>query len=292
MVKRRWASPLLAFGLCLSGAAQAAEPEALPATGAALRDLRSPEQRDTRHTAYALPGGLWAFDIGALGISGGDAFAKLGVGYGFGAGIQLDINLAHTSVGLLNIAARWQFIDTRYFNLSAGAGFWYGNGEWFWIVRGPAKRLVSQMDVISVPTALNASAPVFRWLEADLGLEYTYGQVFGTVVGRSVFQDAYIGARQFTFHPGLRWFIWHNTALTVSAQLPAYTSIPVELDGDSSGESDYHKVPFSDVWSLEMGLRSRLMPGLFSNVRLHYGQVARTLYGAQIYPSFEVEVRL
>lgn len=294
MVRRRLAPLLLASGCCmLSARAFAADPTAstTPSASPQPEGLQSPEQRDTRHSAYSLPQGMWTFNVGALGVGSSDVFATLGAGYGLGAGFQVELNLAHASVGLLNIAAQWHFVDTQYFDLGAGLGFWYGHGAWFWIAEGLTRELVSKLDVFSIPMALSASMPVYRWLELDLSLEYSYAEMFGTTSGsRSIFHDAQIGARQLALRPGVRWFMWHSTSLELSAQLPAYSSLPVK--DDDSGETEYHQVPFSDVWSIEAALRSRFTRSVFGNLRLHYGEVARLLYGAALYPSFELEVRL
>jgi len=273
-----------------ASAAAATQPQAPAAPGGAPPspaggDLQSPEQVSTRNSAYSLPRNTWGFNVGALGIGGGDAFATLGVGYGFGAGLQANVNLAHASVGLLNLALGWHFLDTRYFDLGARVGFWYGHGQWFWIARGVAKDLVSKVDVLQVPIELTASAPLTRWLELDLGAQYAYASLLGSASdGRSVFVDAQIGARQFIVQPGARFFLSDATALEVFAKLPAFTTVPTERRDIS--------VPFKSTWSMEGGFRSRLARGLFGTIRLHYGSVADVLYGSRLYPSFELEYRL
>jgi hypothetical protein len=45
------------------------------------------------------------------------------------------------------------------------------------------------------------------------------------------------------------------------------------------------------MWSVEVGLRSRFADGLFGRISLPYGEIARDLYGAPLYPSFGVEYR-
>ena len=84
--------------------------------------------------------------------------------------------------------------------------------------------------------------------------------------------------------PGARFFVSDNTALEVFAKLPAVSTLPRD-NGDDI------KVPFKDTWGLETGLRSRFARGLFGMVRLHYGTVVNALYGAHLYPSFELEFR-
>jgi hypothetical protein len=148
-----------------------------------------------------------------------------------------------------------------------------------------AKSLVSKVDVVSVPVLLTASAPLTRWLQLDLGMQYTYGDVFGETDGeRTILEDAQIGIRQLFFRPGARLFISDNTALELFAKLVAFTEVP-------TGRAET-TLPFSKTWTLEGGLRSRLADGLFGNLRLHYGDISDAIYGARLYPSFDLELRL
>lgn len=251
-----------------------------------MHPLQSPEEASTRYSAYSLPGGTWGFDFGALGIGGGDSLAKLGVGYGFGAGLALELNLAHASFGLFNVTGRWHFIDTRYFDLGLRVGATYGHGEWFWVLGDFARKLLSNVDVISFPVELTASMPVARFLQLDLGVGYRYAEMFGSLGNEDQFfyVESQLGLRQFGVRPGTRWFFWDNTAIEVHALLPAYSAVPLE--------NRELEVPFSDTWSIEFALRSRFMTGVFGNIRLQYGEVTRAVYGARLYPAFELEFRL
>jgi hypothetical protein len=285
-VRRTPARAMLAFAVTVSASAAAESSVNPPASPAAnpSGDLQSPEQVSTRYSAYSLPARQWSIDAGALGVGDGDVFALLAVTYGLGAGVQLNVNLAHVGVGLLNVSAGWHFIDTRYFDLGARLGAWYGHGEWFWFADPVAKKIVSKIDLVKIPIELIASSTPTRWLELDLGLQYTYATLFGSSAHEeSIFTDSELGMQQFFARPGARFFISNATALELSVKLPFYSSMTV--DGRSP------TVPFKRTWLLEAGLRSRLARGLFGNVRLHYAPVSDLLYGARLYPSFEVEVR-
>jgi hypothetical protein len=286
----------LALGACALFTGRAgAEP--VERADAAPSDLQSPEQRDTRNSTYSLPAGMWAFDVGALGISSGDVYAKLGAAYGVGAGIQIEANLAHWGIGLLNVGGFWHFLDTRYFDLGTRLGVWYGHGEWFWIATGPARELISRIDILTFPLAITSSMPVARFLQFDLDVQYTHAEVFGSLIDRdSAYFNAQFGMRQLLVRPGVRFFISDSTELDLSSNLPPYTAFPIEREGGEERErerlEDFETVPFSTTWSVEMGLRSRFAAGVFGSVRLHYGDITRGLYGARLYPSFEVEFRL
>jgi hypothetical protein len=263
-------------------ATSAAPPAPAPASDG---DLQSPEQVSTRYSAYSLPQGKFAFEGGALGIGSGDVFATLGAAYGIGAGLQVSMNIAHASVAMFNLKVNWHFIDTRYFDLGASVGAVYGHGDWFWIAQGVSKEVISKLDVINVPIGVTASSQLTRWLELDLGLQYTYANLYGSTTNEdSPFSDAQLGLRQLVAQPGARLFVSDNTALEFFAKLPMYGALPRESGDDI-------KVPFSETWAFESGLRSRFARGLFGSVRLHYGAVVNALYGARLYPSFEVEFR-
>lgn len=265
-------------------ASTAAVPPAVSPPVPAVSDLQSPEQVSTRYSAYALPAQQWAINAGALGMGDGDVFALLSVAYGLGAGVQLNMNLAHAGVGLLNVGAAWHFIDTRYFDLGLRSGLWYGHGEWFWIADPLAKKLLAKIDMVKVPVELTASSMPTRWLELDLAFQYNWAKLFGASPDEdSLFTKSQIGMVQFFMRPGVRFFISDNTALELFTKIPFYTAVPV---GDRNPT-----VPFKDSWWFEGGLRSRLARGLYGNIRLNYASISDLLYGARLYPAFEIEVR-
>ena len=41
-----------------------------------------------------------------------------------------------------------------------------------------------------------------------------------------------------------------------------------------------------------LAYRAFFVPGVFGNIRLQYGEVSRAVYGAPLYPAFELEFRL
>jgi hypothetical protein len=275
---------------------QAAPPER---NAAAFVGLQSPEQRSTRFSAYSVPANTWSIDAGALGVNGDELYGRLGVSYGLGGGVQLAANLLHWSVGLFGLDARWTFLDTRYFALAASVGVLFGHGDWMWFLAPTAKKLVSGSNMFAVPIGLTASAPLTRWLQVDLRMEYQYTEYFGELGnGSSFYATSQIGARQFVLRPTLRFFLSDATAFEFGATLPIYTQIPVEAEAtlaagnQTRSGSRYAEANFNAGWNIEGGVRSRLQPWLYATVRMHYGRVAKALYGAPLYPSFSLEFRL
>jgi hypothetical protein len=159
---------------------------------------------------------------------------------------------------------------------------------------GPTKEIIKKLDVIHVPVLVTASMPVERYLQFDLEVGYRHGEVFGTLAETdSISLEAQLGVRQFAVRPSVRFFLSDNTELDVSSNLPMYSAVPTDRDTRSGERNEnYRTVPFSKTWSMEAAFRSRFAPGLFGSVRLHYGEVARGLYGAVVNPSFNVEYRL
>jgi hypothetical protein len=277
--------------------APVSEPSAAP-----RGDLQSPEQRSDRFSAYSLPKNMWSIEGGALGISGQELYGRIGVGYGFGHGFQLDANLLHWSVGLFDLNARWNFLDTRHFALSVSVGGVYGHGDWMWFLTPAGEKLVAGSNLVGFPIGVTASAPLTRWLQLDLPIEYQYSTYYGSLgeSGSSFYAKSQIGVRQFMLRPTARVFVSDATAFEIGVRLPLFTEVPAEGDAtvsignrtQSGSKAGYVDVKFKDSWSLEGGVRSRLQPWLFATVRLHYGRVARALYGAPLYPSFSLELRL
>jgi hypothetical protein len=263
--------------------------------------LRSPEQRSTRYSAYGLPKGMWSFDVSALGVTGDELYGGLGIRRGFGAGFNLELNLAHYAVGLFGIGAQWSFLETRHIALSASLGFTYGHGAWMWIAGPVAKDLLQDADLITVPAAITASSPILSWLQLDLSLNLRYGTVWGTLGdGDTLFANAEIGAHQVSFRPGARVAASDATALELAFDVPVYTWVPWEGDitaefarrGYEKSGSGGATVPTSQTWKFEAGVRSRLTPWLFCTLRLHYGRANRLLYSTTINPSLSLEFRL
>jgi hypothetical protein len=277
-----------------------ARPVAAEAPAAGV-GLQSPEQRSVRYSAYTLPQGMWGFELGALGVTGEELYASLGVRYGFGAGFELNVNAAHYAVGLFNVSARWGFLELERFALAANVDFTYGHGAWIWLVAPAVKDLLEEADIFLVPLGLTASVSIFDWLEADLGVSYRWGTVIGTLGdGDSFYADAQLGARQFLLRPAVRAFVSDATAIELGFDLPVYTWVPYE--GELTVEArrkDYEKsgeggatVPLSEAWKLEVGVRSRITQWLFCTLRLHYGRSNKVLYQTTVNPSLSLEVRL
>jgi hypothetical protein len=286
-----WLALAVSLVPCLAAAQPATEPGA---------DLRAPAYRSTRQSAYSLPKGTWALELGALGMGENELYGQLGASRGFGAGIQLDVNLAHYSVGLFNFGARWNFLDTRHLALSFGATFIYGHGDWMWFLGPLARELVKGTDLYAVPINLRATVPVTRWLQFDLGVGYQYAKANGSIgEGRSFYAKTMVGASFVAIQPSVRLFLSNNTALELSAALRPYTRVPYE--GDISGTflgrgyqrsgSGEASVSFSKTWNVEVGVRTRITPWFFCSFRLAFGPLADLLFDAYVYPAFALEFR-
>jgi hypothetical protein len=244
---------------------------------------------------------MWSFDLSALGVTGDELYGGLGIRRGFGAGFDLEVNLAHYAVGLFGIGAQWSFLETPHVALAASVGFTYGHGAWMWLAGPVAKDLLEDADLIAVPAAITASSPILSWLQLDLSLNVRYGTVFGELGdGPTLYAKAEIGARQVSFRPGARVMVSDATALELAFDVPVYTWVPWE--GEITAEfarRDYEKagsdgatLPTSQTWKLEGGVRSRLTPWLFCTFRIHYGRANRLLYSTTINPSLSFEWRM
>ena len=272
-----------------------------PAAAEELTGLRSPEQRSVRHSAYALPTGMWSFEPAVLGVTGEDVYGSLGIRHGFGAGFELEVNLAHYAAGLFNIGGHWSFLDTKHIALSAAVGFTFGHGAWIWPVDPVLRDVLEDTDLFTIPFELTATAPVLDWLQLDLSVGARYGTIWGTLGdGDNFYADAEIGANQLMIRPGARAFVSDATAIELFFDLPLYTSVPWEGDltaelrnkGYEKSGSGRATVPLSETWKFEVGVRSSFTPWMFGTVRLHYGRTNKLLYLTTVNPSISLEFRI
>lgn len=271
----------------------------LPASTSA-RDFDDPAQRTRRGTAYALDKGQWSTEAELLGVTTDDLFGRIGLGYGFGKGVQLDTNVAHIAVGLLNVELKWNFLDFPHFGMSASVGVIWGHGAWIWILDGLEQRIIRNTEIVVLPMSLWASSHLLDWLQVDFGIRYTHSQVFGDFESDSTLADGEIGIRQLSVLPSVRFYIVQTLELFVGARLPLYSAIPGAGEANTSlGEGVYagartgtiDKPPFSQQFQLQFGARSAMAKTTFVTASIHYGKTVQSLYGSAFYPAFGVEYR-
>jgi hypothetical protein len=147
-----------------------------------------------------------------------------------------------------------------------------------------------------VPLVLASSMPVSKRLQFDFDVQYTYADIFGSVTESGErLREAPFGLRQFNVRPGVRIFLTDSTEFDLSSSLPFYsarTYLKPAGDANDSDAAEFKTIPFSETWTAELGLRSRLSRALFGSVRFHYSKIARGLYGAAFFPSFDLDLRL
>jgi hypothetical protein len=263
-------------------------------------NLQAPQARSTRNSAYVLPPNVVGLEAGLMGLSADDLYGRIGIAMGFKHGLQVDMNLLHWGVALFNVNMRWNFLELRRFALAADVGFTYAHGDWVWILGWVGQKLASDANLYGVPVSVTASAPLSRWLQLDLAIQYRHSDVQGHLgQGQTFYADTEIGARQLLLRPSARFFASSRVALEVSARLPLYQRVPVGIEGTAgvNGERDvsrntYADVQFSSSWMIEAGIRSCLRSWLYATLRIQYGQLTDEVYGAPLFPAFSLEFRL
>lgn len=294
-------SPALAQESAPSGKPPSGATQAPPSADPAVTsDIRSPSARSTRYSAYVLSRKTASIDLGFLGISGDELYGRLGTSVGLGYGLQLEANLGHWVAGLFGLNVKWAFFENEHVALSAQVGFLYAHGGWLWLLDELGQTVFSDSDLFGVPLGVTVSVPWTRWLQFDLLLEYQYSKLFGSInAGGSFYAETQFGARQLLAWPTLRVFITPQSNFHFTARLPLYNRVPYEIDstlelgkGYSNVRDGYASLDFSQGWALEFGVRSQVRRWLFVNTRLHVGQIAKAVYGAVIYPSFNLEFRV
>lgn len=264
------------------------------------RDFFAPEERTRTNTAYTLAPSQLGFEVGALGQGGGDVYARIGVAYGFGYGVEVSANLAHAAAGIVNLNGKWNFIDEKMFGLAAGVGVTWAHGDWLWVLPADQRTLVSTLDVVAVPLTLTASAPVLTWLQLDLELSYLHAEVFGNANSENALFDADIGARRVGISPIARFYVLDALELYASVWISPYTALPgavtaraqlapdVYAGGQTGG---YIELDPGDTYRLAFGARSAITRTSFVSFVLNYGKASERLYGSSFFPAFNVELR-
>lgn len=262
------------------------------------RDFFDPAQRERRNTAYALPKGMAAAEIGILGTST-DLYGRLGGAYGFGGGVEAGINLLHAGVGILNLQTKWTFLDRKKVGLAFRLGLLWGHGNWMWILSEDQRQVVRGLDLIAIPADLIASFPVVSWLQLDLQAGYQHGEVFGGSGGDTVI-DARIGIRQVALGASVRSYLADRVQLFFTANLPVWTAVPRDVgatvraaEGVYLGlrSTEYETIPFRKLYTLNFGVNSAMGRRSYITFSMIYRRSDEDIYGFDLHPSLKLEFR-
>lgn len=284
---------------------QKAEPRADPVALAVMRPspVRLPQitdaaYRDTRLSAYALPGRTFSFGVKLLGTTTEEMFASLGFLYGLGKGVQVGANLAHMGVGLLNLSTKWTFLDKGPVAVAVGFDPIFVNGDWLWIVR--MKQLFAGIDTFLLPVQVSASVLTTPWLQFDLSARYMAGFITGNVATTNIGLDADLTAHEFALFPAVRFHLLGRSTLMVAATLPLYRAAPATAEVEvelapgvvAGGTLDGTKTKSLDqTYRIEVGIRSMVSRQVFLEFGLNFGPQIEFLYGSPVYPRLGMEVR-
>jgi hypothetical protein len=266
------------------------------AASARARDFRDPAQRTTTNTAYTLATNQWSVDAGLLGVQDTDLVARVGLGYGLGRGFSLDTNFGHSAVGILNLRAKWNFLDRPGFGLGVSLAVFWGHGAWMWIVGED----LSAVNVVAVPLSLHASFLPLSWLQLDVEASYRHAEVFGKVDTQSLFVDSRIGLRSLLVRLVTRFYIAHKLELVLEARLPLYAALPGQLETEAelaegvragARAAGFQRLEFVDVFGAGVGVRSAIAKTTFISASIHYGRQVHALYGHSFWPGMGLEHR-
>jgi hypothetical protein len=151
----------------------------VPSSDVVQPNITDPRLRDTQLSAYSLQKGQVALNSTLLGASSNEFFVALGVTYGFGHGLQAGVNVAYLGAGLLNLAAKWTFLEKGPFAASIDVNPMFIHGDWMWMIG--FKELFAGIDMGLLPVQLSASYLPLPWLQFDFATRYTGGIVVADV---------------------------------------------------------------------------------------------------------------
>ena len=188
-------------------------------------------QRLTDHTAYTLRPGEALVGVGLVGTTYDNLLASIRLEWSpFVPGLEIGTNLAHDVLPLVNVYAKYSFLDTRWIGMSARLGFRWLSPRYLWMIPDDAafKQELRGADLYMVPAAVTVSFPLARWVGVHAELSYTYTPVAGDLVLDETYYNGGVVWHELTVHPSLHFYVGDGVALLVGVDVPVYSAISGE----------------------------------------------------------------
>lgn len=188
----------------------------------ATRNFRDPKERPRESTAYTLTHG--EFNIG-LGLLGQGAYNLLINGQ-FAAGIggkggkgEVGVNLGHAAFGIVSVYGKYNFIDKKWWALSARVGLTWIYPKLVWAIPSQYRDPLGDINVLSIPVEITASFPVADWVGLHLTAGYRASALFGKIEEETAFLDSDIGSHHVYLRPEITFYLFEKVQLFIGGRL-------------------------------------------------------------------------
>ena len=202
----------------------------------ALRNFKDPKERLTTRTAYTLTAREVRADVELAGQDTHNLVANLGVTAGFGRHAEAGVNLAHGVMGVVNVHAKYNFIDMKKWALGVRVGFFWVYPPAIWALPDEFKNALGGVRIVSVPFDVIASFPLWEMAGLHLGLGYVHSDLFGEIETDTDFLASDIGVRKLHIDPMLevcfaeRVTVFTGARILLWGALVERTSMKVEVE--------------------------------------------------------------
>lgn len=176
-------APLLACG-CLKG-----------------RDLADPYDRPIVNTAYTVRGVQSEISVG--GSQTRDLAARVGVTAGLGKRAQVDMNVGHVALGVVNVGARVVWFDRGPVTLALDGRVLAATPRWMWYLPDDLRSDLGGLGLITAPLGVYGSVRAGRHVVASLGAGYEHSAVGGSFDNEAIVFDGVIGSRRLWVRPSV-----------------------------------------------------------------------------------------
>lgn len=184
-------------------------------------------------TAGTLDRGRVQVGIGAVGTRYDDVGLSIPVHVGVVGGLQLSTNVAHDIVSILNLSAKWRFVDAKGFSIAAGAGIKWMNPKNLWMLPDETRDRYSKVNVYLVPVRLSLSWAATSWMGIHLHANYTWSGLDARLPPDDLLSRAGFGGHEVVLEPVLTFFPVHGWALIAGVQAPVFSEVTVLADTET-----------------------------------------------------------
>lgn len=198
------------------------------------RNFKSPSDRPIRGTPYTLAAKDVEIGLKIFGQDEDDLGAAIDLGVGITSRFQMGVNLAHGALGVLNVSAKLNLIDRKWWGLSGRTGILWVHPPSVWALSDETQSALGDIDIIAAPFELCLGSVPLKWLGLNFTLGYLHASIFGTINTETILFDGSIGARLLYLTPQINLFAFKILNIFLRATLPVLMYYRSELSAEVS----------------------------------------------------------
>jgi hypothetical protein len=200
------------------------------------RNFKDPKDRPVVGTPYTVADKDVEIGVKLLGQGEDDLAAALSLRVGVTRHFDMRINLAHGALGVLNLDAKYNFVDKKWWAMGARTGILWARPRVIWALPDDMQQNLGNIDIVAVPIELIVGSQPLKWLGANLTLGYLHGALVGTIHTDTTLFDGSIGARKLYLVPQLNFLVISKLHIFLRADLPVLIYVRDEMIAEAEIE--------------------------------------------------------